>query len=599
MSYNIYGEVVTGGNQYNSPYLPVPALISVTDGTGKIVAQTQSVISKNTHTNQWQNLFNFPQLFAGMYTVTIYAGGYTFSPDSIIVTQDTNFPIIFSGTKIQSTPTFQIYGKIVLNNNPFPYSAMVTIKDASGNVITSQPSVYAKNSAGVYENTFYFLESFSGTVTVQCTSAGYTFTPQTVTVNSPLPLVFQAQGSGPVSTYQIYGQINATNVNENLEGSIQVIASDTNGNQLATTGVSATKSASQYTFIFSQMLSGTVIVSVDAPAFTVEPSSITVTQNTPLPITFSVAPAYSTVMNIYVYDQNNKPMNNVAIYDISNTQNNVTTVTNTYNGYAQLTVSPYDVIKAVYQGYVFTPQPATDGSYTVAGDEAIVQSSGSIIFIGAPMTQNIIVQTVDSNGNPLGNSLILEYDSASLSTIVDSGWTDATGTVTLPFESGYYITAANETYNLVPQNNSNITISSTAYGGHIVQVNAPCTIVYVGTAIETITIVAQDAQGNAIAGATIQKGGKPLTYTQTGQTVQTDSTGSATITVAYGDQITVTDPDFSFAPTTSSINTVSGNSAIVQGSGTITFIGTPVTEQITVKVVDKSGNPIAGATVTY
>jgi hypothetical protein len=46
MSYNIYGEVVTGGNQYNSPYLPVPAIVSVTDGTGKIVAQTQSVISK-------------------------------------------------------------------------------------------------------------------------------------------------------------------------------------------------------------------------------------------------------------------------------------------------------------------------------------------------------------------------------------------------------------------------------------------------------------------------------------------------------------------------------------------------------------------------
>jgi protocatechuate 3,4-dioxygenase beta subunit len=596
MSYNIYGEVVTN-SQYYLPYLPVPALISVTDGTGKIVAQTQSVISKNTNTNQMQNRFNFPQLFAGMYTVTISAGGYTFSPDSIIVTQDTNFPIIFTGSK-SSAPTFQIYGGIVLNNNPFPYSAMVTIKDATGNVITSQPSVYVKNSAGV-KNTFYFLESFSGTVTVECAAAGYTFTPQTVTANTPLPLVFQAQGSGPVSTYQIYGQINATNVNENLEGSIQVIASDTNGNQLATTGVSATKSASQYTFIFSQMLSGTVIVSVDAPAFTVEPSSITVTQNTTLPITFSIAPAYSTVMNIYVYDQNNKPMNNVAIYDISNTQNNVTTVTNTYNGYAQLTVSPSDVIKAVYQGYVFTPQPATDGSYTVAGDEAIVQSSGSIIFTGAPMTQNIIVQTVDSNGNPLGNSLILEYDSASLSTIVDSGWTDATGTVTLPFATGYYITAANEAYNLVPQKNSNITISSTAYGGHIVQVNAPCTIVYVGTAIETITIVAQDSQGNAIAGATIAKGGIPLTYTQTGQTVQTDSTGSATITVAYGDQITVTDPDFSFAPVASSNITISGNSAIVQGSGTITFIGTPVTEQITVKVVDKSGNPIAGATVTY
>jgi len=597
MSYNIYGEVVTN-SQYYLPYLPVPALISVTDGAGKIVAQTTSVISKNTHTRQMQNLFNFSQLFAGMYTVTISTGGYTFSPDSIIVTQSTNFPIIFTGSK-SSAPAFPISGKIMLNNNPFPYSAMITIKDENGNEITSQPSAYVKTSARVSSNTFSFPELFSGTVTVECTAAGYTFTPQTVTVNTLMPLVFQAQGSGPVSTYQIYGQIKATNVNENIQGSIQVNASDTNGNQLATTDVSATKGSSPYSFIFSQMFSGTVIVSVDAPAYTVDPQSITVTQNTPLPITFSIAPAYSTVMNIYVYDQNNKPMNNVAIYDISNTQNNVSTSTNTYNGYAQLTVSPSDVIKAVYPGYVFTPQPASDGSYTVAGDEAIVESSGSIIFIGAPMTQNITVQTVDSNGNPLSNSFIIEYDSASLSTIEDTGTTDATGTVTLPFESGYYITAANEAYNLVPQKNSNITILQYGYGGQKVQVNAPCTIVYVGTAIETITIVAQDSQGNAIAGATIEKGGKPLTYTQTGQTVQTDSTGSATIAVAYGDQITVTDPDFSFAPVASSNIKISGNSAIVQGSGTITFIATPATEQITVTVVDKSGNPIAGATVTY
>ncbi|MGC8585769.1 MAG: hypothetical protein ACP5L4_06645, partial [Thermoplasmata archaeon] len=78
-----------------------------------------------------------------------------------------------------------------------------------------------------------------------------------------------------------------------------------------------------------------------------------------------------------------------------------------------------------------------------------------------------------------------------------------------------------------------------------------------------------------------------------------DSSGTATITAPYGDVISVSSPDYTFAPAPSSNIQIKNNTAVVLSGGTITFIGTPVSETITVTVVDTSGNPIPNATVTY
>src|SRR5207247_2477108 len=124
-----------------------------------------------------------------------------------------------------------------------------------------------------------------------------------------------------------------------------------------------------------------------------------------------------------------------------------------------------------------------------------------------------------------------------------------------------------------------------------------------GTGISTITVTARDANGNPIAGATVQLQASGSGNTLTQPTGPTDASGTASGTVrsAAGEATTIAATINGLAVTQTAAVTVT-SSGVSAAQSTVAAVPPTIeagtgTATITVTARDANGNPIAGATV--
>jgi len=269
----------------------------------------------------------------------------------------------------------------------------------------------------------------------------------------------------------------------------------------------------------------------------------------------------------------------------SNPSSGVFQFSQSFTGDTVVSVS-YD---KTYEGYYIS---FLNDSFTVNST-----NSQSIVFVGIPQSTNPqpnnpsfidIIQLQNEDGTPFMQGATVYYTQNGVMKNVQIPSGTSSTSITLYSNDHIFVKSQNFTFQPAPSAIGNIS-------GSLFFTLGPGTVTFNAVPnSETIIVKLTDQSGNPLSGTiNDMSGGGQMA------TVQTDSSGTATITASYGDTISVSSPDYTFSPVPSSNIQVKNNTAIVLGGGTIQFVGTPVSETITVTVVDTNGNPIAGATITY
>jgi hypothetical protein len=242
----------------------------------------------------------------------------------------------------------------------------------------------------------------------------------------------------------------------------------------------------------------------------------------------------------------------------------------------------------------------------------LLQGDGQTGRVGEMLPQPLIVQVADANGRPVqGATVVFEVDGAEPDP--DTVVTELDGRGAVDVQLGSTVGSSQGVARVVvPENQALVEVeftvtalASSANGLILVSGNdqsAPA-----GTALaEPLVVRVTDAFGNPIPGVTITWTAIGGGSVSEGSTVS-DASGLASVTRTLGStagpQSTLAEsPGLSGSPVTFLHTATSGSAtgvAIVSGNEQSGVPGTALAQPLVVQVNDASGNPVAGAPVTW
>jgi probable HAF family extracellular repeat protein len=324
----------------------------------------------------------------------------------------------------------------------------------------------------------------------------------------------------------------------------------------------------------------------------------------------------TTTLTVTAEDANGNPIAGDSVVlsatGSSNTFTPISGVTNSsgvFTATLDSTLAQDETVKALIGGTVtettgvdFVPGPVAAAISSVTASPGTVTANGTA-------TTTLTVTAEDANGNPIaGDAVVLTATGTgnTFTTPID-GTTNASGvfTTTLAaasvqddtFHAVIAGTTINETatVDFVPGPVSAATSSIAA---------SPGTVTANGTATTTLTVTAEDANGNLISGATVTLSatGSSNTFTPISGTTNASGVFTATLDSTVAQDETVKAVIAGTVTETTGVDFVPGpvaaaTSSIIATPGTVIANGTATTT-LTVTAEDANGNLISGATVT-
>ena len=377
-------------------------------------------------------------------------------------------------------------------------------------------------------------------------------------------------------------------------GSIGATATtDANGEATATLTSAATTGTATVTASVDDVNGSTDVAFVAGDA-----ANIAVSAN---PTSITADGASTSTITAVVTDENGNPVAGAEVGFATTLGSIGATATTDANGEATATLtSAATTGTATVTASVGDVNGSTDVTF-VAGDAANIAVSANPTSITADgaSTSAITAVVTDENGNPVAGAEV--SFATSLGAIDATATTDANGEATATLTSATTVGTATVSATSGAANGSTSVEFVTGDAANIAVTASPETITADGSSISIITARVTDANGNPLAGATVDFGTTLGTVDPTSATTNADGVATTTLTAA----------------TTTGTATVSATSGGANGSTTVAFVaGAPAniavtadpstitadggsTSTITAVVTDANGNPVAGAEVSF
>src|SRR6266545_3857670 len=510
------------------------------------------------------------------------------------------------------------------NGNPISGATVVLSATGNGNTLT-QPSS-PTNSSGVATGTLSSTVAEAKTVSARANGTAITQTAS-VTVNP-----------GPVSTSRSTVTASPTSLPAGAGTStISVTAKDASGNPisgvtviLSATGSGNTLSQPSGTTNASGAATGILSSTVaEAKTLSATADGTALTQTAMVTVsagsvsasasTLAAAPTFialesgTSTITVTAQDANGNPISGATVVlAVTGSDNTLTQpsgptdASGVATGTLSSTGAETKTISATIDGAPLTETATvTVLPAPVSASQSTLTASPTALTAGSA-SATITVTARDAGGNPIsGATVVLAATGAGNTLTQPTGPTDASGVATGALSStvaGPKTVAATANGTAIIQE-AGVTVAAGSVSAAQSTVGGSPASIVVESGTSTITVTAQDANGNPISGATVVLAATGSGNTLTQPSERTDASGVATgalsSTVAEPKTVSATADGTALTqtatvsvaagPVSASQSTVAAAPAsILPGTGTAT---------ITVTARDAGGNPVSGATV--
>ncbi len=523
----------------------------IRDTTGAPLANATISINGTqtaTATTDSGGFYTVSGLMRGPYTVTPSLDYHTFEPQTInLYLLDTNLMADFTATR----QTFHIFGRTTDTNGNALANVTLALSGDSTSSVTS-------DSGGFYR--FTGLPA-GGSYTVTATLTDYEFTPPSTTVN-PLTSFHNAEFTGAYQRFDIFGRTTDANGSA-LPGTLISVRSPLGGPTIAT----ATTDATGF-YRINGIRTGDYVVTPSLVDYRFTPQSLNVslTRNQPAEFvgTFERHDIFGRVTS-----STGSALSNATITLTG--PENATTTTDANGFYRFSNVrdgGPYTLTPALVD-YAFTPQSSVINQ---------LDAMTPVDFTGVYQRHDIFGRIVSGSGSPLANVTIALSGQESATATTDS---NGFYRLTNVHDGGpYTLTPSLADYIFAPQSYTILSLTS----------NQPVEFTGIYQRFD-ITGRLTDNMGAPLANAIVTLSDSQPSVMLT---VTTDAGGFyAFRSIAAGGPYTITPAlsYFNFTPQGSTIAALAENRVVE-------FTGTRQAYDISGRVLDNSGNPLASATVT-
>lgn len=502
------------------------------------------------------------------FTANTVTGSYIVTASTTGVTGSASFSLTNTAGPASSMSITSGSGQTAKINTAFGLPFVVTVKDAFGNAVSGAAVTFTAPSSAA-TGTF---PGSSKTNVVNTNTSGIA-TSATFTANNT------------VGTYSVQASV------PGVSNSVAFSVSNVNGTAASIAVTSGTPQSAAVTKAFSQPL---VVVVKDSGGNPIGGASVTFT-----------APS-SGASGTFANGSNSITVNT----DTSGSATSGTFTANTQAGSYSVSAST--------SGVVTTASFALTNTVGPIASIAVVSGSSQSAKINTAFTNPLKAVVKDASGNPISGTTVTfaapsTGPSGSFAGNVKTAVTDNTGTATsATFTANsnvgtYSVTAtagsASTTFSLTNTPGPVATLSVAGGSGQSATINNAFT--------DPLKVVAKDAQGNLVPGATISfsapASGASGTWTGGGAntTAVTDGTGTATSPTftanSKAGSYSVTASVGGVSTTFSLTNNAGAAAAIAAtaGSNQSAAIGTAFAVQLQATVTDSSGNPVNNVQVTF